>query len=59
MVLKCPRIRKVSYKTLYGGCKGKPNAMNHSKIGTLPKGYKKADRCLELQRLSPQDVQMR
>ena len=46
---KCPRIRKVSYETLYGGCKGEPNVMNHPISGTLPKGYKKADICLELQ----------
>jgi len=49
MVSKCPKIRKVSYETLYGGCKGEPNVMNHPISGTLPKGYKKADICLELQ----------
>ena len=38
---KCPRIRKVSYETLYGGCKGEPNVMNHPISGTLPKAIRK------------------
>jgi hypothetical protein len=40
---------KESKLTLYGGCKGEPNVMNHPISGTLPKGYKKVDICLELQ----------